>query len=162
MGQPLALACSRCSKTYTPNQALNLCECGAPLLVRYDLAAVCASWRKEQLASSVPSMWRYAPVLPADAAEAVTLSEGWSPLIHAVSLGRELGATDLWIKDEGRNPTDSFKARGLSCAVTMAKKLGLRKLAIPSAGNAASALAGYAAAAGIESHIFMPRDVPQA
>jgi threonine synthase len=106
-------------------------------------------------------MWRYAPLLPADAAEAVTLNEGWTPLIRAISLGRELGATDLWIKDEGRNPTDSFKARGLSCAVTMAKKFGLRKLAIPSAGNAASALAAYAAAAGIEAHIFMPRDVPQ-
>jgi len=106
-------------------------------------------------------MWRYAPLLPADAAEAVTLSEGWTPLIHATSLERELGAADLWIKDEGRNPTDSFKARGLSCAVTMARKLGLRKLAIPSAGNAASALAAYAAAAGIESYIFMPRDVPQ-
>jgi threonine synthase len=107
-------------------------------------------------------MWRYAPVLPADVSEAVTLTEGWTPLMHAVSLGREFGATNLWIKDEGRNPTDSFKARGLSCAVTMAKKLGLRKLAIPSAGNAASALAAYAAAAGIEAHIFMPRDVPQA
>jgi threonine synthase len=107
-------------------------------------------------------MWRYAPVLPADAAEAVTLTEGWTPLIHAKSLGRELGASDLWIKDEGRNPTDSFKARGLSCAVTMAKKLGLGKLAIPSAGNAAGALAAYAAAAGLEAHIFMPRDVPQA
>jgi threonine synthase len=106
-------------------------------------------------------MWRYEPVLPADASDAVTLNEGWTPLIHAVSLGRELGASNLWIKDEGRNPTDSFKARGLSCAVTMARKLGLRKLAIPSAGNAASALAAYAAAAGIESHIFMPRDVPQ-
>jgi threonine synthase len=162
MGQPSALACSRCNKTYAPDQPLNLCECGAPLLVRYDLAAIRASWRKEQLAQSVTSMWRYAPVLPADVNQAVTLNEGWTPLIHATSLGRELGASDLWIKDEGRNPTDSFKARGLSCAVTMAKKLGLRKLAIPSAGNAASALAAYAAAAGIESHIFMPRDVPQA
>jgi threonine synthase len=161
MGQPSTLACSRCEKTYSPNQALNLCECGGPLLVRYDLAAVRAEWRKEQLAASVSSMWRYAPVLPADADEAVTLREGWTPLIRASSIGRDLGATDLWIKDEGRNPTDSFKARGLSCAVTMAKKLGLRKLAIPSAGNAASALAAYAAAAGMEAHIFMPRDVPQ-
>jgi threonine synthase len=162
MGQPSALACSRCNKTYKPNHALNLCECGAPLLVHYDLAAVRSSWNKAQAAAGVDSMWRYAPVLPAEANEAVTLSEGWTPLIHATSLGRQFGATDLWIKDEGRNPTDSFKARGLSCAVTMAKKLGLRKLAIPSAGNAASALAAYAAVAGIESHIFMPRDVPQA
>ena len=112
--------------------------------MQYDLAAIRASWTKDQLAQNrVPSMWRYASVLPAAASEAVTLTEGWTPLHHAVSLGRELGATDLWIKDEGRNPTDSFKARGLSCAVTMANKLGLRKLAIPSAGNAASALAAY-------------------
>jgi threonine synthase len=162
MGQPTALACSCCDKAFPPSRVLNLCECGGPLLVRYNLAAIGASWRKEQLAASVTSMWRYAPVLPADITEAVTLSEGWTPLIHAASLGRDLGATDLWIKDEGRNPTDSFKARGLSCAVSMAKKFGLRKLAIPSAGNAASALAAYAAAAGIESYIFMPRDVPQA
>ena len=140
---------------------MNLCECGGPLLVRYDLSAVRAAWSKEQLAASVNSMWRYAPVLPAEAADAVTLNEGWTPLIHTTSLGHDLGAQGLWIKDEGRNPTGSFKARGLSCAVTMAKKFGLRKLAIPSAGNAASALAAYAAAAGIESHIFMPRDVPQ-
>jgi threonine synthase len=162
MGQPSELVCSRCKKNYTPNQVLNLCECGGPLLVRYDLAAVKASWRKEQLANGIPSMWRYAPVLPADADEAVTLDEGWTPLIEAKALGLEFGATDLWVKDEGRNPTDSFKARGQSCAVTMAKKLGLKKLAIPSAGNAASALAAYGAAAGIESHIFMPKDVPQA
>jgi threonine synthase len=161
MGQPLALACSRCERTCSATQPINLCECGAPLLVRYNLANVRESWSKERLASSVSSMWRYAPVLPADAVEAVTLNEGWTPLIHATSLGRDLGATELWIKDEGRNPTDSFKARGLSCAVTMAKKFGLSKLAIPSAGNAASALAAYAAAAGLESHIFMPRDVPQ-
>ena len=161
MGKPSALVCSRCNKTYTPNQVLNLCECGAPLLVRYDLAAVRSSWKKEQVAHSVTSMWRYAPVLPAEAEEAVTLTEGWTPLIQATALGKALGASDLWVKDEGRNPTDSFKARGLSCAVTMAKKLGLKKLAIPSAGNAASALAAYAAAAGLESHIFMPRDVPQ-
>jgi threonine synthase len=161
MGQPSALTCSRCAKTYSPQQPANLCECGGPLLVRYDLSAVRAAWSKGQLAASVSSMWRYTPVLPADAADAVTLNEGWTPLIHAKSLGRDMGATDLWIKDEGQNPTGSFKARGLSCAVTMAKKLGLRKLAIPSAGNAASALAAYAAAAGIESHIFMPRDVPQ-
>jgi threonine synthase len=130
-------------------------------LVHYDLAAIRKLWSKEELAGSVSSMWRYAPVLPANAADAVTLNEGWTPLHQAAALGRDLGASDLWIKDEGRNPTGSFKARGLSCAVTMAKKLGLRKLAIPSAGNAASALAAYAAAAGLEAHIFMPRDVPQ-
>lgn len=163
MGRSTGLFCSKCHKEYAANQILNLCECGGPLLVRYDLAAIKNSWSKEQLnGTSVSSMWRYAPVLPADANEAVTLNEGWTPLVQTKTLGREFGAQDLWVKDEGRNPTDSFKARGLSCAVTMAKKLGLRKLAIPSAGNAASALAAYGAAAGMESHIFMPRDVPQA
>ncbi|MGA7412976.1 MAG: threonine synthase, partial [Bryobacteraceae bacterium] len=110
----------------------------------------------------VPGMWRYEKVLPTDASEAVTLGEGWTPLIRLNRTASELGARDLWLKDEGRNPTDSFKARGLSTAVTVAKKLGVTKLAIPSAGNAASALAAYAAVAGLEAHIFMPSDVPQA
>ena len=108
-------------------------------------------------------MWRYAPVLPpVNGNSIVSLGEGMTPLLAAPRLGARLGADDLLIKDEGLNPTGSFKARGLSCAVSMAKELGIRKLAIPSAGNAASALAAYAAAAGIEAHIFMPRDVPQA
>jgi threonine synthase len=161
MGTPSELACSRCHKLFPPNQVWNVCECGAPLLVHYDLAAVRARWTKSDLASAEHSMWRYAPVLPAGRAEAVTLREGWTPLVESTALGRALGASDLWIKDDGRNPTDSFKARGMACAVSMAKKFGLRKLAVPSAGNAASALAAYAAAAGIEAHIFMPADVPQ-
>ncbi len=107
-------------------------------------------------------MWRYAPVLPAADGSIVTLGEGMTPLLPARRVGARLGARDLWIKDEGLNPTGSFKARGLSCAVSMAVELGIRKMAIPSAGNAASALAAYAAAAGIEAHIFMPADVPQA
>ncbi len=139
-----------------------MCECGAPLLVHYDLAAVRARWTKQDLASAEQSMWRYAPVLPADRAGSGNAARGLDAAGRKPDLGRDLGASDLWIKDEGRNPTDSFKARGMSCAVTMAKKLGASKLAIPSAGNAASALAAYAAAAGLEAHIFMPRDVPQA
>lgn len=106
-------------------------------------------------------MWRYAPVLPANVT-IVTLGEGWTPLVRTNRLGSRLGADALWVKDEGLNPTGSFKARGLSCAITMCVELGIRKVAIPSAGNAASALAAYAAAAGLEAHIFMPRDVPQA
>lgn len=106
-------------------------------------------------------MWRYSPVLPLDFPEAVSLSEGWTPLTHARALGSAMGAANLFIKDEGRNPTHTFKARGLCCAVSMAKKLGAKKLAIPSAGNAAGALAAYAAAAHLEAHIFMPDDVPQ-
>ena len=108
-------------------------------------------------------MWRYAPVLPpVNESTIVSLGEGMTPLVRTERLGKRLGANDLWIKDEGLNPTGSFKARGLSCAVSMARELGIKKLAIPSAGNAASALAAYAAAAGLESFIFMPRDVPQA
>lgn len=162
MGIPSGLVCSRCEKGFAPNQLLNVCECGAPLLVLYDLPAVRGRWHKQDTAQAPTSMWRYAPVLPAEPDEAVTLDEGWTPLRQVKTLQRELGALDLWVKDEGRNPTDSFKARGLSCAVTMAKKLGVRKLAIPSAGNAASALAAYAAVAGLEAYIFMPSDVPQA
>ncbi len=162
MGTSSGLVCSRCGNFFAANQLLNVCQCGAPLLVRYDLEAIRSSWNKSDTAKGPASMWRYAPVLPADAADAVTLDEGWTPLAPVKSLQREFGAEDLWVKDEGRNPTDSFKARGLSCAITMAKKLGVRKLAIPSAGNAASALAAYAAAAGLEAHIFMPVDVPQA
>lgn len=162
MGRAKNLACSRCGRTFAPDRLMNLCDCGAPLLVAYDLAAIRSRWRKEDLGTAANSMWRYAPVLPADAQEAVTLQEGWTPLIRASALEREIGSRNLWIKDEGRNPTDSFKARGLACAVTMANKLGAHKLAIPSAGNAAGALAAYAAAAGLEAYIFMPRDVPQA
>ena len=161
MGKASSLSCSRCAKSFDSNLLLNLCECGSPLLVNYDLAALRSQFTRESLASALPSMWRYAPVLPLDFQEAVSLSEGWTPLFQVHKLGARLGSNNLWIKDEGRNPTDSFKARGLCCAVSMAKKLGATKLAIPSAGNAASALAAYAAAAGLEAYIFMPSDVPQ-
>ena len=132
------------------------------MLVRYDVAAIRKAWTRDHVREGPASMWRYAPVLPPADQSIVTLGEGWTPLLPLPRLGKRLGARDLWIKDEGLNPTGSFKARGLSCAVSMAVELGVREMAIPSAGNAASALAAYAAAAGIESHIFMPRDVPQA
>jgi len=130
--------------------------------VRYDLGAIRKAWSPAQVRDGPNSMWRYAPVLPPAETSVVTLGEGMTPLIRTRRLGARLGAQDLWIKDEGLNPTGSFKARGLSCAVSMAVELGVRKMAIPSAGNAASALAAYAAAAGLEAHIFMPRDVPEA
>jgi threonine synthase len=133
------------------------------LLVRYDLDEVRRTWSRRDLDSAPKTMWRYLPVLPVrDAGTIVSLGEGMTPLIRARKLGARLGAGKLWIKDEGLNPTGSFKARGLSCAISMAAELGIPKVAIPSAGNAASALAAYAASAGIEAHIFMPRDVPQA
>ena len=114
-------------------------------------------------ATSSADMWRYAPVLPVgDERHIVSMGEGWTPLIRTRRLGTRIGAEDLWVKDEGLNPTGSFKARGLSCAISMCSELGMKKAAIPSAGNAAGAMAAYAAAAGIEAHIFMPRDVPQA
>jgi threonine synthase len=157
------LECSLCHKHYRAGEPHNLCECGGPLLVRYDLQRARAAWRREELESAPRSIWRYTPLLPvSDPRHVVSLGEGWTPLISARRLGRHVGAENLWVKDEALNPTGSFKARGLSCAVSMCVELGLRKLAIPSAGNAAGALAGYAAAAGLESHIFMPIDVPQA
>jgi len=155
------LECSLCKKKFEAGKVHNLCDCGGPLLVRYDLKKVRRNWSRVHLAQAPNTMWRYAPVLPANPASIVSLGEGMTPLVRTPHLGKRVGAEHLWVKDEGLNPTGSFKARGLSCAVSMAVELGIKKLAIPSAGNAASALAAYAAAAGIESHIFMPRDVPQ-
>jgi threonine synthase len=155
------LECSLCKKKYEAGQVHNLCDCGGPLLVRYDLERARKSWSRDQVAQGPDSMWRYAPMLPPRPESIVSLGEGMTPLIRTARLGRRVGADDLWVKDEGLNPTGSFKARGLSCAVSMAVELGIKKVAIPSAGNAASAMAAYAAAAGIEAHIFMPRDVPQ-
>ena len=156
------LECSRCEKTYAAGAVLNLCTCGGPLLVRYDLERARQSWNRAWIPNGPSTMWRYQPVLPVKKPESiVSLGEGYTPLVRARRLEHNLGATNLWVKDEGVNPTGSFKARGMSCAVSMAVDLGIRKLATPSAGNAASAMAAYAAAAGLEAYIFMPRDVPQ-
>jgi threonine synthase len=137
----------------------HLCTCGAPLLARYDLDAATA-WQPESLATRRPDMWRYRELMPLfDGEEPLTLGEGWTPLIHATRLGEALGLSRLFVKDESLNPTNSFKARGLAAAVTRARHLGARVLSIPSAGNAANAMAAYAAAAGIEAKVFMPKDV---
>ncbi len=162
MAKPTHLECSLCHQTVEAGRVSNLCGCGGPLLVRYDLDAIRRLWRRRYVASGPSSMWRYAPVLPPSDHSIISLGEGWTPLLHSRRIGPRLGAEALWIKDEGLNPTGSFKARGLSCAISMCVELGIRKVAIPSAGNAASALAAYAAAAGIEAHIYMPQDVPQA
>src|SRR5690348_5417068 len=162
MSKATHLECSLCNKRHDAGKIANLCDCGGPLLVRYDLDTIRHRWRRRDVPNGPSSMWRYAPVLPPVDSSIVTLGEGWTPLIQTRRLASRIGAEALWVKDEGLNPTGSFKARGLSCAVSMCKELGIQKVAIPSAGNAASALAAYAAAAGIESHIFMPRDVPQA
>lgn len=138
----------------------HLCRCGRPLLARYDWERIAPTWPRESLRDAVPSMWRYAPALPlADGDRPVTLGEGWTPLFPAPTLGAELGLDRLFVKDEALNPTNSFKARGMSAAVTRAHALGATTLSVPSAGNAACALAAYAANAGIEARVFMPRDV---
>jgi threonine synthase len=157
------LECSLCATRFQPNQIHNLCSCGGTIYARYDLPAIKATWTRDSLRSARPDLWRYLPVLPPqNIASIVSLGEGMTPLIRARRLGAAIGMEQLWVKDEGLNPTASFKARGMTTAVTMARELGIRKIAIPSAGNAASAAAAYAAAAGIEAHIFMPKDVPQA
>jgi len=157
------LECSLCSKIFDAGRAWNLCDCGGPLLVRYDLARLRAEWPRESLTGAVNSMWRYAPALPVSHPNSiVSLGEGMTPLLTTRRTGNRIGAHNLVIKDEGLNPTGSFKARGLSCAISMCVEMGVKVLAIPSAGNAASALSAYAAAAGLEAHIFMPADVPQA
>lgn len=145
--------------SYDPRQPQHLCSCGAPLLARYDLDAA-SRWTRDTLAGRVASMWRYRELMPLfDGEDPVTLGEGWTPLIHAVRLGGDLGLERLFVKDESLNPTNSFKARGLSAAVTRAFHLGATTLSVPSAGNAANALAAYAAAAGLDARVFMPKDV---
>ena len=149
------LECTRCGEHYPADRPQTVCpKDGGILYARYDLATMKKSFSRASLLPLAPTMWRYDAVLP-DAAP-VSLGEGFTPMLRS----REY--SNVFIKDEGLNPTGSFKARGLSAAVTMARHFGLKKLAIPSAGNAAAALAAYAAAASIEAHIFMPKDVPMA
>ncbi len=144
---------------YDPRVEQHLCSCGMPLLARYDLEAARA-WKKETLAAREPNMWRYRELMPLfDGEPPLTLGEGWTPLIHARRLGNDLGLSRLFVKDESLNPTNSFKARGLAAAVTKASRLGAKTLSIPSAGNAANAMAAYAAAAGVTAKVFMPKDV---
>lgn len=141
-----------------------LCSnCGKPLFVRYDLARVAASVDRETLALRPRGMWRFAEILPVtEPRNTVTLGEGDTPTLHARTLGESLGMPHLYIKDESLNPTQSFKARGMSAAVSMALELGIGSVAVPSAGNAGGALAAYAARAGIEAHVYMPSDTPRA
>ena len=156
------LECSACGTAFAAGHLYNLCtECGKPLLVRYDLSRAARSLTRDGLASRRADMWRYREVLPVENdANIVSLGEGWTPLLNAPRLGESLGIENLLIKDESLNPTQSFKARGMSVAVSMALELGVKKVAAPSAGNAGGALAAYAARAGIEAYIFMPRDTP--
>ena len=159
------LECGACGLHHEARRLHNLCrECGKPLLVRYDLERAARSLTKESLSGrGRPDLWRYREVLPVESDEnIVTLGEGWTPLLAAPRLAARVGLSELFIKDESQNPTQSFKARGMAAAVSMAKELGASQLAVPSAGNAAGALAAYAARAGLEAHIFMPKDTPRA
>lgn len=158
------LTCTACGTDHDHTRIQNLCtKCSKPLYPQYDLAAASRTLTKESLRTRVKSLWRYREVLPVrDEANIVTLGEGWTPLLHAPRLGAKHGMKRLYIKDEAQNPTASFKARGMTAAVTMAKELGVKKVAAPSAGNAAGALAAYAARAGLEAYLFMPVDTPKA
>jgi threonine synthase len=158
------LECAACGARHEARRLHNLCaECGKPLLVRYDLEQAARTLTKESLKGRRADLWRYLEVLPVEHEEnIVSLGEGFTPLLRAARLGERLGLKELYVKDESQNPTQSFKARGMATAVSMALELGARKLAVPSAGNAAGALAAYAARAGLEAHIFMPKDTPRA
>jgi len=158
------LECALCGLRHEAQRLQNLCrECGKPLLVRYDLDRAKESLTKESLPSRRSDMWRYREVMPVERDDnIVSLGEGWTPLLAARRLAEKTGIREVYIKDESLNPTQSFKARGMSAAVSMAKELGAKKLAVPSAGNAAGALSAYAARAGLECFIFMPRDTPRA
>ncbi|HEV2839689.1 MAG TPA: threonine synthase [Chthoniobacterales bacterium] len=158
------LECTSCGLHHDWSRLQNLCTaCQKPLFPVYDLAAVGRVLTREALTTREKSLWRYREVLPLPAeVEPISLGEGGTPLLRAERFGKAAGVSNLWVKDEAQNPTQSFKARGMAVAVSMAKHLGATKLAVPTAGNAGGALAAYAARAGIEAHIFMPRDTPRA
>lgn len=157
------LECSACGEIYSADELHNTCAvCGKVLYARYDLAALKRSMTPRDLDTRVSTMWRWHELLPVrDETNVVTLGEGGMPLLHAATLGRALGFEHLYIKEEGLNPTGSFKARGMATAVSRARELGVTRMATPSAGNAAGALAAYGAAAGVQTYVFMPRDAPE-
>lgn len=156
------LECAYCGRQCSTDELHNLCpECGRPLLARYDLTETKGARLLKSLPGREASLWRYRELLPVkDMKNAVRLGEGYTPLLPARRLGEELKMDGLLIKDEGLNPTGSFKARGLCMAVSRARELGVGEVAIPSAGNAAGAMSAYAANAGMPAHVFMPQDVP--
>jgi threonine synthase len=158
------LSCTACGLRHEWSTLQNLCTaCQKPLFPIYDLTAVGRVLKLEVLVRREKSLWRYREALPLPLdVEPISLGEGGTPLLRAARYGTELGLPNLWVKDESQNPTQSFKARGMAVAVSMAKHLGATKLAVPTAGNAGGALAAYAARAGLEAHIFMPRDTPRA
>jgi threonine synthase len=157
------LECGRCGERLDADRPWNLCpRCQKPLLARYDLDAARAAVSPADLAGREPTMWRYRELLPVrDDAFKLSLGEGFTPLFRVSRLEREIGHGPLYVKDEGLNPTGSFKARGLAAAVSRAFELGVQSVSIPTAGNAGCAMSAYAALAGLEAHVFMPADVPR-
>jgi threonine synthase len=156
------LECSYCHETYDADQLIRLCHtCGNPLLARYDLPKAAAELDRDAFERRPANLWRYREMLPVrDPAHIVTLGEGGTPVLKLNQLGAKLGLTNLYLKDEGQNPTGSFKALGLATAVSRAMELGAREFVIPTAGNAGGALAAYAARAGAIAHVYMPNDAP--
>ena len=157
------LECGYCKNNFDADKLWNLCpDCNKPLLARYDLKSAGEKIKKDEIKKRDQNLWRYKELLPVkDDKYILSLGEGYTPLIKADRLGRELSFNNIFIKDEGLNPTTSFKARGLSVAVSKAYELGVKEVSIPSAGNAAGAMSAYAALAGMKSFVFMPKDVPQ-
>lgn len=157
------LECSKCHAEYSAGEVHNVCaSCGKPLLARYDLQAIGKRVSRDDFAGRDASLWRYRELLPVAAVEnVVTFGEGYTPILPATRTGEWLGLHRVFIKDEGQMPTGSFKARGMAVAVSKAKELGVTKVAAPSAGNAASALAAYGTRAGMDVNLFMPADTPE-
>lgn len=158
------LECAECGQTFDSRRVQTYClSCRAPLLAVYDLAALRERIDRDEFRYRSPGMWRWRELLPVgNEGDMLTLGEGDAPLLLAPRLGAELGLKHLYVKDEGRNPTGSFKARGLAAAISKAKELGIRKLIIPTAGNAGGALAAYASRGGLDAYIIMPQDTPRA
>jgi threonine synthase len=157
------LECSKCSQKHNPKEAQTVCtKCKGVLLARYDLDKVARVFSKKDLPSRVRSIWRYGELLPVeDEMNITTLGEGFTPILHLKKLGPKIGIENLFLKDDGQIPTGSFKARGMACAVSKCKELGINKVAVSTAGNAGAAMSAYAAQAGIESYVYMPRETPQ-
>ena len=157
------LECSVCGATYPHDRPVRTCPaCNKVLLARYDLQRLRREVDRSVIQGRQAGMWAFSEMLPASRPEdVITLGEGGTPLLHAQRLGESLGMPRLYIKDEGLNPTGTFKARGLSAAVSKAKEVGLTRLIMPSAGNAAGAMAAYAARGGLEAHVYMPQDAPE-
>lgn len=155
------LYCPKCKKEYSVNEVHQLCECGSPLLVRYDLEEARKSFNTAELKSRVNSLWRYKELLPvSDDENIVSLGEGLTPIIPLTRSKEKTGIEKLYLKDEGTLPTGTFKARGAAVGVSKAKELGVKVLAMPTNGNAGAAWSVYGARAGIKATIIMPEDAP--